>query len=331
MRNAGMLRPDRAAELERLPGWTWDALDDRWVRGFTALKQWVEKHGNTSVPLHAAPDGYKLGRWVGTQRRAYVRGRLSQTTIEALAALPGWTWNNTSDVRQNMIAALVSYQAREGHTLVPDSHYEGEQRLGYWVGRCRRQYARGVLSPRTREELERVPGWEWTTPNQRVKVGFQPVTDRWLAMFALLQAYCDREGHAAIPQTHQENGLNLGGWAANVRNVHRLGGLHPDAVRRLDALPGWSWDPKGDQWRQGLEALRSFGREHGHVDPPAREHPVLAEWVKRQRTQHRNQRLSLERVDALEAIPGWDWAPTRRRSVRPVGFKGEAPQDSVGA
>lgn len=37
-------------------------------------------------------DGYKVGRWVNTQRTAYRKGHLSQSVVSACASIPGWTW-----------------------------------------------------------------------------------------------------------------------------------------------------------------------------------------------------------------------------------------------
>ncbi len=35
----------------------------------------------------------------------------------------------------------------------------------------------------------------------------------------------------------------------------------------------------------------------------------IGHWVMAQRTRHRQGRLAPDRTNALEALPGWDWAP----------------------
>lgn len=319
MRRQGMLRADRAAALEELPGWTWDALDERWLQGHQALTKWVSANGVAVVPAYAVSGEYGLGRWVGTQRRAYKRGQLTPEAIAALEALPGWSWNVRADTTEAMVAALRRFEQREGHTLVPNNHYEDGQRLGYWVGRCRRQHARGTLGAINQAALEAIPNWRWTTPNQRVKSGPQLVTPAWLAMYRLVESFCAREGHALVPHTHTEGGRDLGGWVGNARNAFRRGGLHAEAVALLERLPGWTWDPKGEQWQRGLETLVVFSRAHGHLNPSSRDFPVLAEWVKRQRSQYRTGRLSAERTALLEALPGWDWGRDNGMPKRSVG------------
>ncbi len=35
----------------------------------------------------------------------------------------------------------------------------------------------------------------------------------------------------------------------------------------LEALPGWTWDQRGDQWASMLQQLAVFGAVRGHVQP----------------------------------------------------------------
>ena len=95
------LDPARAARLEALPGWTWQARSiaraahaDAWERGFAALGRFVTDNGHARVPqLHVTSDGLHLGQWVNRQRRGHREGRLDAQREARLQALPGWTWN----------------------------------------------------------------------------------------------------------------------------------------------------------------------------------------------------------------------------------------------
>lgn len=93
------LSSERLARLESIPGWAWRAGEERWETGFKYLQAYVTKHGHGKPPRSfVAPDGYKLGVWIGGQSSK--KSRLSSEQIIALESLPGWTWR-TPKLLQN--------------------------------------------------------------------------------------------------------------------------------------------------------------------------------------------------------------------------------------
>ena len=66
-----------------------------WHGAFERLCKYAEREGHASVPYnHVAKDGYKLGLWACTQRKAYRQGALLPERRKLLEDLPGWTWES---------------------------------------------------------------------------------------------------------------------------------------------------------------------------------------------------------------------------------------------
>jgi hypothetical protein len=89
---SGKLSKERAERLAALPGWEWDPLTSKWESSFRLLEIFVSREGDAKVPQKHVEDGVKLGTWVATQRRAYIKGDLSEERQKRLETLPGWEW-----------------------------------------------------------------------------------------------------------------------------------------------------------------------------------------------------------------------------------------------
>ena len=77
-------------------------------------------------------------------------------------------------------------------------------------------------------------------------------------------------------------------------------------------LPGWTWDPHGEDWQEAIAHLRAYSEREGHARVP-RAHVEdgfpLGHWVNTRRAWHRRGRLSAARQRELERVPGWVWDP----------------------
>jgi hypothetical protein len=296
----GELEADRAARLAVLPGWTWDPFADEWEAGYEHLLAFLDREGHLRVPTHhVEPDGYPLGTWVRSHRRAG-GGRRLMTDDQAarLKAVPGWTYDSPREVFwERAYLALSAFATEHGHCRTPRASTVTDINVDAWSKQQRVAFHAGRLASDRARRLEHVPGWSW-----------QPQDDAWEAGYAALRAFADREGHARVPRHHVEDGYPLGPWVGEQRNRRR----EMDGVRRtrLEAVPGWSFDPQADTWERHFAALESFVARKGHAGVPT-DFVVaglrLGAWVIRHRQEFKAGKLPADRAARLESLPGWMW------------------------
>ena len=160
----GTLDPERRAQLEAVPGWTWDTREALWEEGFAKLESFVKRDGHARVPAQWREDDYQLGAWVNTQRTRFVQRTLEPERRAQLEAVPGWTWDVREALWEEGFAKLESFVEREGQARVPRKHRDaGGYRLGDWVITQRHVFQQGTLEPERCARLDAVPGWTWDT------------------------------------------------------------------------------------------------------------------------------------------------------------------------
>jgi hypothetical protein len=308
----GTLDPFLVERLEAVAGWQWNPRDDDWDRGNASLSRFVAREGHARVPPRHIEGDFRLGSWVLVRRADFRAGRLPPERVASLAGLPGWSWEPRGDDWARAIEALDAFVAREGHARVPRGTIESGSRLGNWVTSRRVEYRHGRLAPERIAELEAIMGWTW-----------DPDAEDWADAMAALRAFAAREGHTRVPAQHIERGFRLGAWVSNRRNRSRRTTIPPEQIAELEALPGWTWDPEGDDWATAMAALHAFiDREgHGRVPRLHREGSYnLGLWVANRRA--RADRLSPAARAELEALSGWTWDPLGddwARAMRELG------------
>jgi hypothetical protein len=113
-----------------------------------------------------------------------------------------------------------------------------------------------------------------------------------------------------VPPNHIESGFRLGSWVSHRRHERRPGRLPEAQVTRLRGVCGWSWDPGGEQFADGLRRLRAFVSRAGHSRVPAQHTEdgfQLGIWVGHRRRDHRQGHLDSDKAKILECFPGWTW------------------------
>jgi len=198
-----------------------------------------------------------------------------------------------------MFGLLETFTKREGDALVSQGYKEGEFKLGQWVSVQRRAKKKEQLSKDKIQCLEALPKWSW-----------DPLEDDWEEAFALLKTYVAREGDALVPQGYKEGKFNLGTWVSNQRRAKNKGKLSKDRIQRLEALPKWSWDRLEDDWEEAFALLKTYVAREGdaRVSAACKEGEFkLGQWVRIQRYNKKQGKLSKDKIQRLEALPGWKW------------------------
>ena len=329
------------AQLEALPEWTWDVLLDRWDEGLNHLVEFAAREGNARV--HAgfvAADGYQLGRWAQAQRKLRDKihteesekpniffssrniGRrnprldseISQERINQLESVPGWVWTLKQDRWEIGFAELLEYVKTYGHSKVP-LRYTTPQgfRLGNWVAIARRKKSKNQLTLERAMSLEATPGWAWGIPDEV-----------WDEGLRILKDYMTAGGDSHVPRGFlTSSGFRLGAWTDRQRRLWTDRRLAQDRAKRLDDVPGWSWERHNASdgalnWDDAFSRLLEFAGREGHVVVPRHYETLdgfrLWDWVKAQRKSRG--RLSADRKRKMDELPGWKWTVRTPGEVR---------------
>jgi hypothetical protein len=309
----GTLKAERMRRLQEVAGWTWDSRNEQWEEGFRQLLEYVELHGDARVPISYTVGGFQLGAWINAQRDRYGKGTMDDDRRARLEELPGWAWNALDAQWEEGFERLLAYVKTYGDARVPLSFKADGYQLGTWVGVQRGGYAKGTLNPDRRQRLEELPSWTWTATDYN---------GAWEEGLRRLQMYIKSHGDSLVPQSYVVDGYKLGSWVVVQRHKRAKGTLDSEREQRLEAVPGWTWNPRQAAWDRGFQCLQEYVRRHGDALVPQNETLdgyKLGIWVNTQKTFHSRGRLDSERERLLEALPGWTW--DSRQAAWDRGFR----------
>lgn len=295
----GKLPAERCDRLEAVPGWTWSLEATRWEDGYHRLQEYVAAQGHSLVPQpFETDDGYRLGAWVAFQRSRHLKDKLEPDRVERLERCTGWVWSATDAKWERAFQFVADYARIHGTARVPRGTVVGGVKIGDWVINNRVKFSK--LSPDRQKRLNSLPGW-----TDKVHA------DTWSQRIALIQRYVDEHGTAAVPRGYMIDGFPLGSWVDSRRNEHKKGLVTPDRVMQLESFPGWDWAPRSGKWQQAYQHLLAYTTANSSCRLPD-EYVTegghrLGVWVRMQRSLYKNGELDAERIEKLEALPGWVW------------------------
>ena len=121
-----------------------------------------------------------------------------------------------------------------------------------------------------------------------------------------LKAYKTEHGDCRVPRRFTtEDGFKLGSWVGGRRSQYKNEQLPSDRIDALNEL-GFIWDPNEDDYQRELGYLKAYKAEHGDCRVPAsfttEDGFKLGSWVSGSRSAYKNERLTQDRIDALNAL-----------------------------
>ena len=122
----------------------------------------------------------------------------------------------------------------------------------------------------------------------------------------------NQHGNTKVPSSYvTPDSFKLGSWVSDQRKNKSKNLLSQNRIERLETLPGWSWDPLTEQWEKAFKQLQLYVNLNGYAGVP-QEYVIqdgfkLGQWVSIQRQNKSQKLLSQDRIERLEALPGWSW------------------------
>lgn len=297
-RKNGRLTSAREVALESI-NIIWDVIDELWMTAFEHARKFHVQHGHLDIPqAMLAEDGYRLGVWIGWQRRAHHAGKLAPERMAALDEL-GMVWNPSRTAWERGYDEAVAYHDRHGHLAVPAGHTTPSgHKLGTWIVRQRKLFENKKLTAEQVTMLDEA-GMIW-----------RPLDHAWQQAYQHACAFRERNGHLDVIATFKTgDGFRLGNWIINQRQAHRDNQLAADKVKALEDL-GIVWNPLDAKWEHGLTEARHYKDMHKDLRVHAKYLTVsgykLGGWIADQRKAHAAGRLPPHRVDKLNEL-GMSW------------------------
>ncbi len=308
-------------------GMVWELLESFEI-GYAYAEEYYKRNGNLDIPAeYVADDGYKLGHWYRHVRAANRDKRLTDGERERLHAIGFEEQSVLVRVWMGYYEKAKAYYESHGDLNI-NANYETEDgtKLGVWISGQRYAYSKKRLKLELIDLLEQI-GMSWHRDKSR-----------WETGYACAEKYYGR--HGTLNPTIEymtDDGFALGCWVATQRNKYRTGKLNKTQIERLESL-GIRWNVSQAFWEQGFEHAKHYYDEHGNLTvTPKYVTPdgfKLDSWIANQRTQYKANKLSEEKIKALESIgmawnrfeEMWETAYSFAREYCLVNGNGNVPQ-----
>jgi superfamily II DNA or RNA helicase len=298
-------------ELENLPGWKWNDHDELWNLRFDQLKNYLLKNDILSLNNSTRFDNAPIGKWASNQINLYKKGSLPNEKIKLLENLDNWLWevDKRNIFWEQYYKEVKKYSIEHKNSLIPEKYISNNLEVGKWVSRQRKFYKekRNSLNKERIKKLEVLQYWEWESDKKNIV---------WESKFEVLKQYLESGGdlNQKIPEDFM--GVNLDNWVRIqwTSKKEGWGSLTKNRIKKLEELDNWQWQKISDfeKWKMIYDEVFEIAKDKNSFPTIGKElSKYQGEWFKRQRTLHRRNKLSKEKIDLLENINNWDWDPQK--------------------
>lgn len=186
-----------------------------------------------------------------------------------------------------MYEKAKEYYAENGNLEVPKRYVTpGGYTLDAWIRTQRLVYAGktyGILTDGQIKKLEKI-GMRWENIRDMA----------WQKCFDMSTSYVS-------------DGIWLGKWISEQKKKYKSAKLSAEQVRRLETLGiDWNADIQSKNWEEHLDRIRAIsdraGVEPGPLGNTSEETKKLNAWLRVQRKNYRDGKLSADRISKLQAV-----------------------------
>jgi superfamily II DNA or RNA helicase len=117
----------------------------------------------------------------------------------------------------------------------------------------------------------------------------------------------------------------IGRWISAQRQARKKGKLSENQIQELETIPEWIWEDE-DIWPEWLEVLRECVAARECMPsvttiwtrPADGKEWKIGRWIGNQRQTRKKGKLSEDRIQELETIPGWIWEDEKMKNMAKV-------------
>ena len=261
-----------------------------WDEKYELLKQYVEEH-NGLFPLQIEPI---IGSWLSNQRQALKHDRLSKERKEELDALGNWSKSpdEINEEKWEEKYQLLKQYVEEHDGLFP---LQIEPIIGTWLNTQRQVLKHGKLNKERREKLDVLGDWS--------RSRYETNEEQWEEKYRLLKQYIE-EHNGKFPIQKEPI---IGRWLHKQRQALKERKISEERKQKLDALGDWSinqYEINEEQWEEKYQLLKQYVEEHNGTFPSRRE-PIIGNWLDKQKTSFKKNKLNEEKKQKLDALGYW--------------------------
>lgn len=201
----------------------------------------------------------------------------------------GYSWSQNYNI-------LDSFQENYDRTPTTKEVYMGVK-IGAWAREQRSEYSKSNLSVVRINLLEKIPGWRWNLRGE----------DAWNENYDCFDEFVKSNGRLPFKnEVKSSTGTDLGEWGVVQRRRFKNNFLSVREIDLLNQIPGWHF---GTKWDMMYELLFQFMSEYDRKPRLTEEfkNEKIGQWMGGQIKRHKENKLSKDKIELFEIIPGWTW------------------------